>query len=485
MPSTHVIRSQVLEIDVAGTESDGFALQRRLPELCRDWLTPALERALERSVPAHEHWTIDRLEVDAGTFGLENLERGLTEAVTQAIEGLLRQRAPPAGAIGSSSPIQRRTEARSVQEAFLHFLTTGSLPWWFHLPAGKTLEDIVQASWQTTGPTAEPPEHFARGTIDVMAPAAVRKRLVHQFSADFLRALLARLSPEVATALHEALAKLGDRDVAPPLLRRFSELLWQTAFAMAAAGRRATAAILAAECLNSLPSAERQEPALRERIAQLWPSALSHDGEPAAEASLDGGAARGKTPRPDDAVTAQAKGAKHEQPAARIDLQEGVFIRCAGLVLLHPFLPRLFEALEIAAGDRLLQPERALCLLHFLAAGQRVAPEYELTLPKLLCNVPLEAPVDSRIELSADEEAEAVALLEAVIRHWDALGDTSADGLRGTFLARPGKLSRRDDGDDLLQVETRSFDILLDRLPWSIGMIKLPWMERILRVEWR
>jgi hypothetical protein len=82
------------------------------------------------------------------------------------------------------------------------------------------------------------------------------------------------------------------------------------------------------------------------------------------------------------------------------------------------------------------------------------------------------------------EEEEAAALLSAVIRHWDALGDASAEALRGTFLTRPGRLSRRGD-EDVLQVEARSVDILLDRLPWGIGMIQLPWMGKILWVEWR
>jgi len=75
-------------------------------------------------------------------------------------------------------------------------------------------------------------------------------------------------------------------------------------------------------------------------------------------------------------------------------------------------------------------------------------------------------------------------LLQAVIGHWDALRNTTPDGLRGTFLTRPGKLSQRPDGDYLLQVESQSFDILLERLPWGIGVVKLPWMERMLWVEW-
>jgi len=168
----------------------------------------------------------------------------------------------------------------------------------------------------------------------------------------------------------------------------------------------------------------------------------------------------------------------------RLGLEEGVFIDCAGVVLLHPFLARFFEGLGIAEGNKLPQPERALCLVHYLATGLLFAPEYDLLLPKLLCNLPVDTPVDSRIELTAAEEEEADALLSAVIRHWDALGNTSAENLRGSFLVRPGKLSQRH-GEHLLQVETRSYDVLLDRLPWGLGLVQLPWMERNLWVEWR
>ena len=186
-----------------------------------------------------------------------------------------------------------------------------------------------------------------------------------------------------------------------------------------------------------------------------------------------------------DHMPARTSGAERQTANAGIDLVEGVYVGCAGAVLLHPFLSQLFEGLGIAAEGTLAQPERALLLLHFLATGQRGAPEYELLLPKLLCGLPLEEPVAATVALTAAEEEEAVALLEAVIRHWDALGGTSVDGLRGTFLARPGKLSQRGDGELVLQVEARSFDILLDRLPWGIGTIRLPWMKSILWVEWR
>jgi hypothetical protein len=33
-------------------------------------------------------------------------------------------------------------------------------------------------------------------------------------------------------------------------------------------------------------------------------------------------------------------------------------------------------------------------------------------------------------------------------------------------------------------VEKKAYDILLDRLPWGIGMIKLSWAPYVLNVEW-
>jgi hypothetical protein len=70
-----------------------------------------------------------------------------------------------------------------------------------------------------------------------------------------------------------------------------------------------------------------------------------------------------------------------------------------------------------------------------------------------------------------------------MISHWSAIGNTSVQGLRQTFLQREGYLSRKEDGWHL-QVPKRTFDMLLDKLPWSISTIRLPWMETILWVEW-
>ncbi|AOS83869.1 hypothetical protein BIU88_06710 [Chlorobaculum limnaeum] len=167
------------------------------------------------------------------------------------------------------------------------------------------------------------------------------------------------------------------------------------------------------------------------------------------------------------------------------DERRGLYVENAGLVLLHPFLPQMFEALGIAGDDELLRPGEALRLLHYLATGDETAPEYELALPKILCGLPPASLAGEAGPFTDEEREESAALLSAVIRHWEALKNTSPDGLREAFLKRPGKLTRWHDGGWLLQVESNSFDILLDRLPWGFSMIRLPWMPSMLHVEWR
>lgn len=80
---------------------------------------------------------------------------------------------------------------------------------------------------------------------------------------------------------------------------------------------------------------------------------------------------------------------------------------------------------------------------------------------------------------------EANALLEAVVRNWPVLKNTSADGLREAFLQRPGQLLWQEAQERwLVRVERRAHDLLLEQLPWTISMVKLGWMEEMVVVEW-
>ena len=133
------------------------------------------------------------------------------------------------------------------------------------------------------------------------------------------------------------------------------------------------------------------------------------------------------------------------------------------------------------------QAQRAARLLHCLASGDPDPAEHQLPLCKLLCGLDLLAPIDVSLDNTAplpeDQQAEAQALLEAVLAQASMLGGLSVDGLRGSFLLRRGQLSAVD-GHHLLRVERESWDIVLARLPWSTSFVKLPWMATLLQVQW-
>ena len=162
-----------------------------------------------------------------------------------------------------------------------------------------------------------------------------------------------------------------------------------------------------------------------------------------------------------------------------------VWIMNAGLVLLHPFLSVLFDRLSVLNDQKqIVDVAKALRLIHYLLYTEEEYSDALMVLPKIICGMPYNDPVPIDGAINSEEKKECDGLLLSVIEYWKALKSTSVKGLLESFVSRKGKLTHRDSGW-LLQVENRTEDILLDRLPWSIGYIKLPWMITPLTTEWR
>lgn len=166
---------------------------------------------------------------------------------------------------------------------------------------------------------------------------------------------------------------------------------------------------------------------------------------------------------------------------------EQIYIANAGQVLVAPYLTRLFRMLNLMDQsifkDR-IAAERAVHLLQFMVNERVDAPEHQLVLNKILCGIDPGLPIKKEIEIY-DHEIELVeSLLEAVIKAWSGIGNTSISGLREVFFQRQGRLHLKGDAWQL-QVEKKPFDMLLDKIPWNYSVIKLPWMERVIYVDWR
>ena len=162
----------------------------------------------------------------------------------------------------------------------------------------------------------------------------------------------------------------------------------------------------------------------------------------------------------------------------------------AGLVILFPFLPMLFMRLNMLSQDRRdfnsnESKVRAIFILqHLMASEDREYDEKDLFLNRLLINYPFTEPLPKRMELNQDELNTIDSLLEAAKTNWEKMRNTSMRGFQEAFLRRAGFIEKTE-REWVLTVEERAFDILLDSIPWSYKLVRLPWMENILKVNWR
>jgi hypothetical protein len=155
-----------------------------------------------------------------------------------------------------------------------------------------------------------------------------------------------------------------------------------------------------------------------------------------------------------------------------------------GLILLHPFLKPFFTEIGLMDGDQLTNPELAAHILHFLATGQENSWEYELQFEKFLCDIPEDEPIQQELPLSKEIKEEAENLLNAVLEHWTALRSDSTELLRHEFLQREAKIIVEEFQSTRLVFERKAQDILLEKLPWNLGIVKVDWRKDLLFVEW-
>ncbi len=198
----------------------------------------------------------------------------------------------------------------------------------------------------------------------------------------------------------------------------------------------------------------------------------------------------GLDPRRIRALAEGAPKASLSRPSSVATSEDELQVTNSGLAILWPFLTAFFARLDLLDGRAFRDDTaaaRAVGLLEFVAAADPRPPEYRLCLNKLLCGLdphrPWPADGAGGGSPCGPEREECAGLLDAVIASAPILKSMSHDGLRGSFLLRPGVL-RQDAAGWLLRVERRSYDLVLDRFPWPIGWVRLPWMPAPLRVDW-
>lgn len=477
----HKIRKQTLLLTVHNKDTV-FTWQHQVTALYWKKIVPALEKLFDSHSSDDMVIYIDRLEIDLGKIKAVDLDNDhyitlLLEKLTAALATLQVKETP------------RETLPEHSFDQWCYYMEHGALPWNAARPDAQWYQQVLQTL--ATSHTA----------ITLLRQQAMNNRdyllrILLQHTPEFITQLLAVITARkqnnwarLIQQLYDAYLLLQPESNTALNRRAFEQFCWYVLLQEAVKDPAVSEPVLAGSLLAQQPVFVTQ---MQELLTicrnNSWQELLSavvslHAQHPALLQKEKPAA-----PFDDDALPAEETDTPGEEIPDAPTEAHTFYVVNAGIILLHHWLTPLFTQLEwITDGKKFVNAaccKKAIMLLHYMATGETEAEEFELMLPKLLCGWPLKKPLDTKLAPVTAAIEEAEGLIENAISYWKALKNISADGLREGFLQRPGRLITGTDKHQL-QMEPDTIDILLDRLPWNISIIKLKWMKIPLHVQWR
>ncbi len=497
----HIIRKNTVTVNAV--TSDGFALQSTISRILNREVVDRLEYLFDTLSDEEEWLVIDTVEININAYSIEELERNLADLIIEKVKAQLQDRfasvkeGKRSNAGFSDHPTENKMLNRQDRslEAFVYFLEKGNLPWWYTLLSHTGFENDLLSLFQTLALEKDyhSTEQYVATLSKVLKQEIAARRLVYQFNKDVVMAVLTLLMRQHPDLTAEEVQRAYEEIVKIINAKRThaTKNIWQQLdvwLIQKIAIPGGVSNLIIGEWFGEI-------------IFRLY----QHDPQYIIKAVEKNKILKKYTPIPlrvPDVITnwdlgsdlpstkpseVHASGFKYaHQEKDKYDAnmaQEGVQILNAGLVIVAPFLEHFFSACNLLTEGSINDNNKALALLHYMAFGNIEYHEYDLVLPKILCGVDEKEPVEIVSFLSMEELDHVNDLLQSVIENWSALKSTSPDGLRETFLQRKGILVFNDDTWQL-QVEQNAVDILLESLPWTIGYIKLSWMENVLKTQW-
>ena len=463
----HIIKKQTIEISFENP-GDSFGVQNLVAEMFYEQLQPRMEILFDEICGENRHLKIDKLEIDCGVLDLKNWEQQFTEQTILKLKDELIE-------VDKEKIDPEKIEETAAEEAFFFFLENGFMPWNKRFDSLAELEQLLRINEKM----------IAQLKKLIAQKSKTAERLVWQFSKNFTSRIIAEITKDRENALTDIFA----------LLEKLN-LLHTGKLIDALTYKHIDNHIVDAAILNLFASDENKtkveqffsflltkvegneelKTEIREIVNYLKNNKKTNHQIADADKMKAGNNGKEKNPVP----------AKDKKGNENDLLPDEIYINNAGLIILHPFLEKLFEHLQLTTGNKWinsLSQQKAVLVSEFLVTGNTEFEEFNLVLNKILCGIDLDEIVTTEMQPDNEIHSECEVLLNEVISHWKVLKNTSIEGLREAFLQRDGKLSKVDDGW-LLQVEQKAIDVLLNHLPWGIAIIKLPWMNEMLYVEW-
>lgn len=511
----HHINKQFIELHVP-SEATAFALQRRIEILTKETIPQMLEVLFDGMCKDEKYIIANKLEIDLGNIRSDQFEKEFSRRLIEQLEEILGNDKLVQTTTTTADPnhpgqlVKIQPQAHLL-ESFIFFIRNGYLQWNHIEFSFEEINDFFEdVNNPAISPFVEQFKLFLAGSSEnaglfmKRTPAAVADKILRK---------LFPLTSDVQNAVEFITTVLSHYE---PVLIKKEEIQQLFILILAGTEQKENTQMLSASLAREIADVLHLKHDKNE-IADLLISlhtnldALLLTGANAAstflQALITALHERFVSDRSNNEFSnqrqtfakkekiEQIREFKQENPAdkknkIRSEMKpneaEGIYIGNAGLILFHPFLLKWFELLNCTdnSGNWLTGgQQRAVRLLQLLANGNVNCPEYELCLNKILCGLSMNDEIHAEIEVSPAEKDSAEELMQAVIKHWQALGKSSTAGLQETFVQRTGKLFFAN-GNWQLHCEEKTVDVLLNKLPWSFSIVKFPWMEEMLRVFW-
>ncbi|WP_294201333.1 contractile injection system tape measure protein [uncultured Chryseobacterium sp.] len=485
MNQDHIIQKIFVEITVSNKEK-----AERIREDISNFLSIDVFPEIEKYIEALEHQLsrqtlqIPKLELN---LDIKNsaLDTELRDTIVQHLKEELSGIAKP---VLSQEPEKAETaegylvgSREKMIRTFIYFLEHGSMPWWNPDRKGSNfLEPDVFKNLIST-------DIFPKSIIPILSKQQVQDRIIHQLTdlqlAQLCSVVLKNDNPEInlQAEVISTISRLG-------FPNRMT--IWRLAldaiseYAVSSDRNLQGSLLQQIEKITATDSLQQKESLHKnlKTIIKLFPFIKENKMEKEISESLKSN---------------QPVSPEHVKPISEAILQknttvneeaipeDGQYMLHAGLILIHPFIKTFFEHCDLLDPKtlQLLDPELGAHLLHYIATGKTNAPECDMVFEKFLCNIPVHQPISRHVKLSRKHKIQAKNVIESVQHNWSPMKNSSIGLLQNEFFQRPGKLVVTD-YDYTLTVERKTQDILLDKLAWGIGLVKLPWKEKFMYVNW-
>ncbi len=465
---THIIQKQILELTLdEGPER--VALHDDMVRRFKESVIQELGKLFDKIAPEHLIYKIDKLEVDLGRIAPEDFEKELLRQIKKLLQTQLKDESNTIDA----KVLMAISKEQSVFQQFLFFLKNGHFSWNANGISLAQMEAELPAIFSTLTETER------KELLHTIAENPSLERLKIQFSKEIHSKLVAALLPfkelKVWKKVFKAvLPKSISLKVNMAALTIYSRNLHISEIEF----------IIHLFKLLTVDSkfTDKETITLRKAFLAEAKNAIPEKVKSLADTFKDAQSTDLKSPEED----------YFSESETTEEMSSVIYIKNAGLILLWPYLSSFFGNIKLANGNKFkdrLSTEKAVRTLHFLVSPDEPLAENLLPLSKVLCGLDVNDLVPTMDEsgkpftINATEMQAGKELIKAVVQNWKTIGSTSLEVFQTSFLQREGRMENNEQGWKL-KVEQRPFDVLMNSLPWSINLIKLPWMPKPLHVEW-